>query len=260
MQPWLAGFDSALCEAVLATVAAGGDALPMLNGALNHRSNAQGLPTHFVPQATLPAGVAYEQFIYDTGGVPTRNLAHSKGAMHDACNALMWLHYPKTKARLNQLQAHVIAAQGVQATRGRLRDALTLFDESALIVTTPAGDVARAQLAQRDWRGLLVNRRAEWGSALNAQVFGHAVLQKLQAPYPAITGQVWCVSGLADTQLSSIDVALAASLGAQLHPEQLLPLPVLGIPGFWAENENPTFYDNVAVFRPLASSAEQQAL
>jgi len=32
-------------------------------------------------------------------------------------------------------------------------------------------------------------------------------------------------------------------------PRSLSPLPVLGIPGWWSENEAPAFYDDTAYFR-----------
>ena len=40
-----------------------------------------------------------------------------------------------------------------------------------------------------------------------------------------------------------------------LSPRLLLPLPVLGIPGWWPANENPGFYADTAVFRPLSRVA-----
>lgn len=252
-QPWFKTLDVPLCTAVLKAVNEGADATPLLNDALVGRLNAQGLPLRCVAQESLPAGMAYEQFIYDTGGIPTRTLAGSKGAMHDACNALIWTHYPHTKARLNELQAAAIRADGIQGTRGRLRDALTLFDESALILCCPAGDAAAAQLTQRQWRDLLVARRSDWHSQLTPLLFGHAVIQKLQAPYPAITAQVWVLTcdSTDAKDLPSIDRALAASLNATLTPQALHPLPVLGVPQWWAGNEDDAFYDNANVFRPL---------
>jgi hypothetical protein len=175
--------------------------------------------------------------------------------MHDACNALMWLHFPNTKAKLNALQAAAIQADGIQGTRGRLRDALTLFDESALILCCDENDPAPIQLAQRQWTSLLHTRRSDWHTALKPLLLGHAVLQKLQAPYPAITAQVWVLKTQAKTRLSTldeIDAALATSLSAQLTPQDLLPLPVLGIPHWWAGNKDAAFYDNAQIFRPLA--------
>ncbi len=262
MQPWLTPFNTPVCNAVLAAVQRGENCLTTLNIHANQSClhNAQGLPLRFVPQTALPAGIAYEQFIHDTGGVPTRTFAGSNGAMHDACNALMWLHYPRTKATLNALQAAAIRSDGVQATRGVLRDALTLFDESALILRCPAGDAVAEQLAQRHWRTLLVERRSDWHSVLKPLLFGHAVLQKLQAPYPAITAQVWVLEGVQANDTASVDVALAASIQqrfdvGQLNPKALLPLPVLGIPEWWADNVDGAFYDNALVFRTLPAAA-----
>ncbi len=260
MQPWLTPFNTQLCSAILASVRDGDDCLTILNDTAQRFNlhNSQGLALRFVPQTALPAGMAYEQFIYDTGCVPTRILVGSNGAMHDACNALMWLHYPQTKAVLNGLQAAAIRSNGVQATRGALRDALTLFDESALILCCPAGDAAPAQLMRRDWVGLLCARRDAWHNMLAPFLFGHAVLQKLQTPYPAITAQVWVLEGLNNSHgLSAVDAALATSVQArynagQLNPQALLPLPVLGIPQWWADNTDRKFYDNTRVFRPIA--------
>jgi hypothetical protein len=249
-QPWFNALNAALCADVLHAVHSGNDATALLNAALADQRNAQGLPLRCIPQAELPAGMAYEQFIYDTGGIPTRTLAGSKGAMHDACNALIWAHYPQTKSALNRLQAAAIRADGIQGTRGRLRDALTLFDESALILCCAPDDAAPAQLTQRQWQTLLVARRSDWHTQLTPLLFGHAVMQKLQAPYPAITAQVWVLHTDAK-DLASIDRALAASLSAALTPQALHPLPVLGIPQWWAANENAAFYDNAQVFRPL---------
>jgi hypothetical protein len=249
-QPWFTALNPELCAAVLHAVSSGDDATPQLNAALAGKVNAQGLPLRCVPQEVLPASMAYEQFIYDTGCIPTRSLVGSKGALHDACNALIWAHYPHTKARLNALQAAAIRADGIQGTRGRLRDALTLFDESALILCCATDDVAPALLAQRDWHRLLVSRRSDWHRTLRPLLFGHAVMQKLQAPYPAITAQVWVLHTQAN-DLPSIDLALAARLSTALTPRDLLPLPVLGIPAWWADNDDSAFYDNMQVFRPL---------
>lgn len=259
-QPWLSPFQHTTCAAVLQAVQAGHNAIPLLNAALSGQRNALGLRLHCVPQAELPAGMAYEQFIFETGGIPTRTQAGSNGALHDACNALMWLHYPHSKTTLNALQAAAIKADGIQSTRGRLRDALTLFDESALIVQCPIGDAAPQQLAQRHWTQLLHARREDWHRTLKPLVFGHAVLQKLQTPYSAITAQVWFLpydlvqAPLSHKGVSAVDRALAISLQAAsdaqtLTPQAFLPLPVLGIPQWSTANACADFYSNPAVFR-----------
>jgi len=81
--------------------------------------NPAGLPLGFVPQSDLPEGVAYEEFIGATGGVPTRD------NLHDFFNALVWLTFPRIKRQLNALQAAQIALSGVGKSRGPARDGAT---------------------------------------------------------------------------------------------------------------------------------------
>lgn len=68
-------------------------------------------PVRFVPQSDLPEGQAYEQFIWDTRCVPTRD------NLHDFFNGLVWLEFPQAKRRINELQAQAIAQDGVGAVR-----------------------------------------------------------------------------------------------------------------------------------------------
>ncbi len=96
----------------------------------------------FVPQSALPEGQAYEDFIFKTAQVPTRN------GLHDFFNGLCWHRFPLAKRRLNQLQAAEIQTQGVRATRGPVRDALTLFDENAVLMHAP--DAVWRALQARD--------------------------------------------------------------------------------------------------------------
>ena len=203
--------------------------------------NAEGRPIHFAA-AGAAGDSAYEAHIGRTGEVPTRD------NRHDLFNALVWLTFPRTKARLNALQANAIAAIGIGAQRGPLRDAATLIDENAVLLVTQRADVVDA-LKRHDWRALFVEHRAAWGGEVRAVVFGHALMEKLTAPYKAITGHALPVPLAADASLAQIDALIAGSLGATLTPRQLLPLPVLGIPG-WADNDDLAYYDDAAVFRP----------
>jgi Protein of unknown function (DUF3025) len=188
----------------------------------------------FVGQTELPLGEPYEAFIARTGGVPTRD------NLHDLFNGLMWLSYPRTKRRLNLLHAAAIAREGKAGRRGALRDALTLFDENAAMLQAPA--VLVDALRRREWTRLFLDERAAWAQA-RLMLFGHALLEKLMQPRKAITAHVWVVESMADD-------ALAASLDpARLAAKDFLPLPVLGVPGWWRDNESPGFYDDADVFR-----------
>jgi hypothetical protein len=190
----------------------------------------------FVEQAALPHGEPYESFIARTGCVPTRD------NLHDLFNGLMWLCYPRTKRRLNILHAEEIERRGGTAgARGALRDALTLFDENAAILQAPP--VLVDALRERRWNALFVQSRAQWQSARLA-IFGHALLEKLMQPRKAITAHVWLVADVNDE-------AMASGLAPEhLAAKPFLPLPVLGVPGWWPGNETPAFYDDAEVFRP----------
>lgn len=204
-------------------------------------------PVRFVAQDELPDGTAYEQFIFDTRQVPTRN------NLHDFFNGLAWLHFPQTKRRLNALQAQAIEADGVHAVRGPLRDALTVFDENGALLHAPPAlwDALQA----RDWHRLFVDLRPLWREAWLV-LFGHALLEKLVSPRKPIVAHVY----KAQKAINSI-ANLDAWVASEVQPERwatkpFVPLPVLGVPGWWAANEDPAFYADAQVFRaPRAACA-----
>ncbi len=198
-------------------------------------------PVRFVPQEALPEGCAYERFIFEQRACPTRE------NLHDFFNGLVWLRLPQAKRRLNALQAAQIANLGVGAVRGPVRDAITVFDENGALLDAP-DDLWEALLA-RQWRRLFVDLRPLWAQA-RLVLFGHALLEKLVAPRKDMTAHVW----RAKAPLASMDAAdawLAGQLqAATLATKPFTPLPVLGVPGWWPANEDPSFYDDATVFRP----------
>lgn len=196
-------------------------------------------PVQFVAQSELSEGMAYEQFIFEHKAVPTRD------GLHDFFNALCWLHFPLAKQQLNQVQAMAIQAQGVGAVRGPVRDAVTVFDENACLIQVP-DDIWEA-LHLRQWSTAFVTLRHLWQGA-QVQIFGHAALEKLVNPYKAIAVHLWRVpSGL---PLHEWDAWLSEDLQAEkLARKPFLPTPVLGVPGWWADNEDPDFYVDTQVFR-----------
>ena len=198
-------------------------------------------PVGFVRQAELPPGQAYEQYIFDTGQVPTRE------NLHDFFNGLVWLQFPHTKRRLNQLQAQAIAADGVQAVRGPLRDALTVFDENGAVLSAPPA--LWAALRARDWQALFVDLRPLWREA-RLVLFGHALLEKLVSPRKPMVAHVY-QAPVAINSIASLDAWLAQAV--QPGPwaaKPFTPLPVPGVPGWWPANEVPGFYGDAQVFRP----------
>ncbi|MNS94927.1 hypothetical protein D3C72_1291600 [compost metagenome] len=197
-------------------------------------------PVCFVPQAALLQGTAYEQFIFDTRQVPTRD------NLHDFFNGLVWLQFPQTKRRLNQLQAQAIAADGVHAVRGPLRDALTVFDENGAVLQAPPE--LWAALHARDWQRLFVDLRPLWRQARLVAV-GHALLEKLISPRKPMVAHVYQAQAAIDS-IAELDAWVAN----EMQPERwatkpFVPLPVLGVPGWWPANEDPAFYADTQVFR-----------
>ncbi|AOJ12596.1 DUF3025 domain-containing protein [Burkholderia vietnamiensis] len=249
--PWLAQYDEPGRSLQAAALAGEAALLDALGDAAGARTSGRGRPLRFVPQAELPPGVAYETHIADTGRVPTRH------NLHDFFNALVWLAYPRTKAALNARQAAAIdAAGGVGPVRGSLRDALTLFDENAALFVTAERALADA-LRGFDWQRLLVSSRAAWGTRCEARLVGHALLEKLVAPYKSCTAHAWIVE-VSDDYFSWPDARRAAHLDARIADElatraltsrDFAPLPVLGVPGWCDANAAPAFYDDPAVFR-----------
>lgn len=215
---------------------------------LNRRAAARGLrtgagrPLVFAAADDAPHGVAYESHIAATGRVPTRL------NQHDLLNALAWLAFPRAKARLNALQAAEIERCGVAADRGALRDAATVFDENGVLLVTEDDDL-QDRLRAHDWRGAFVERRAAW-DGVRVLCFGHALLEKLAAPYKGITGHAFIVSLPASSPREQIDAEAAAGIDARFTTAALTPLPVLGVPGWWRGNEEIAFYDDDKVFRP----------
>ncbi len=204
-------------------------------------SREPGAPVRFVPQDELPPGMAYERHVFESGRCPTRE------GLHDFFNGLCWLKFPHTKRRLNELQAAQIAQQGIGARRGPVRDAITLLDESGALLDAPAPlwDALQA----REWRRLFVELRPLWVQA-RLVLFGHALLEQLVLPRKALTAHVWRAPE-AINSIADLDVALVPGLSAEvLAGKPFTPLPVLGVPGWWPQNQNFSFYDDSLVFRP----------
>jgi hypothetical protein len=232
--PWLAPWRRQ-GEAVASSVRSG-TAQP---DALNQVALA---PVCFVPQSELPSGMAYEQYIFDTARVPTRD------GLHDFFNGLVWHAFPLTKKRLNALQAAQIERTGIQPVRGPARDALTVFDENAALLQAP--DALWQALVAKDWQRLFGELRPLWLQA-HLVLFGHALMEKLVAPRKSMTAHVYRVLA-ADPSIKIIDAWLAQDLSAdKLAAKPFAHLPVLGVPGWCTANEDPAFYCDVSVFRPV---------
>jgi hypothetical protein len=246
--PWLVPWR-AVGEPLSLAVLAGCPQPQALNAAMAQRwPRPAQPPVRFVPQAELPAGMPYEQYIFESAQCPTRE------GLHDFFNGLAWLQWPLTKQRLNHLhRAHAQAAAlpvPGQSLRGPVRDALTVFDENAAVLYAP--DALWQALVDKDWAALFGPLRPLWGQA-QLWLFGHALLEKLVCPRKSITAHVYRTS-IAVNNIAELDAWLSHDLtAAKLAAKPFAHLPVLGVPGWWAGNATPAFYADASVFRASRS-------
>ena len=232
--------------------------LPQTKPALNNKAQT----LRFVSQNALPEGEAYESFIGTTGNIPTRD------NLHDLFNGSIWLTFPKTKALLNYYHMLEINQQGIGASRGRVRDTITVFDENGAILVTADASIGKA-LVDFDWQASLVAPRDKWDkpkqsnnhSQAAVYIFGHALLEKLLQPRKALCAHSIVINVTQDffalslsERISHLDKRAADYMEALLSqldvtPRKLSPLPILGVPHYWAENAHSSFYDDSQVFR-----------
>jgi hypothetical protein len=231
------------------------DALTRMARVRDVRSGG-GAPVAFVP-ATVDASGAfearYEIRINRGGAVPTR-----AGSWHDLFNALAWITFPRTKAAINRLHHDEMLRRPDAPQRGTARDVLTLFDEGGVITACADASLAGLLAAFR-WKELFWMRRADVVASMRFKVLGHAIHEKALAPYKGVTAKTLVVEvppatlALADDALNTLlDERAAAHFtapGALASTRSLHPLPILGIPGWTAENEDEAFYDDTYVFR-----------
>lgn len=210
-----------------------------------------GMPIQFVAQdATLPfPALYYEERIFQHGMVATR-----PANWHDFFNALMWSQYPRTKVQINAQHAADLQQYGKQRTPQR--DALTLFDESGVVIVSTRREGLQPIL-DFDWQTLFVEQRDAWSNDMACFVIGHALLEKLLTPYVGVTAHALLVEAPPaffaqdnQAQRAWLDQVITDFLaaGKLLSPLHLNPVPVLGIPGWWA-NSDAAFYQQSGYFR-----------
>src|SRR5207245_11683296 len=181
---------------------------------------------------------AYELRVHQTGEIESR-----PDNLHDCFNALCWLAFPRTKARINAMHAAEMPREG--GRRSRLRDLLTIFDEGGAIVVCADEELNRL-LREFRWKKLFWAQRERVRRSMRFMVLGHAVLEQALKPWPGITCKA--LFARPDEDADHAAAAWLASRGEGASPRDLAPLPVFGYPG-WAQNERPDFYDDERCFR-----------
>jgi hypothetical protein len=228
--------------------------------------SAAGVPITFCLCGPTRDALGYEASILHEGRIACR--PHGRGALHDLHNALVWLRFPAIKATLNRLHLAQEAAQGRHgpqqcgqlpgapaSSRGRLRDLVTLLDENGLLWLSRAR-LLDEQLQARDWRALLLSNRERVRTEVWPIVIGHGLLEKLARPYKSMTAHClvghWPPSWAPPQDLALVDAAVSSSIAAAYAGRaaaRLLPLPILGLPGWDPANIDASYYDDRRVFR-----------
>lgn len=227
MRPWLARLGSRSL-----------DRLNALADEAGIRTES-GCPVRFVPPEATDA--YYEIRVFESGRVATR-----PESLHDLFNALAWLAFPRTKARINALHAAEIPRE--QGRRGRKRDLLTLLDEGGALVR--CGDPELVEMVRGfRWKELFWGQRARVLREMRFMVLGHAILEQALRPWPGIACKAVFIAPQAQPDEAAAE--WLTQLPADATPKCMAPLPVFGYPGWFAGNDRAQFYDDTRYFRPF---------
>lgn len=212
--------------------------------------NASGRRLRLVESGAV-AAADYERSV-DGEGV----LKVHAASWHDRFNACAWGLFPRTKAAISARHARELEQAGAGANgRTRVRDALTVFDEDGIVVAA-ADPLVEDAIRNFQWTRLFVESRAVSRAKMLCVPIGHALMEKLLDPFVGLTANAVFVPvddaffGLPwNEKLRHLDERCVARVDELVTPRDLSPLPVLGIPGWWAANERHDFYDNREYFR-----------
>ncbi|HJS15467.1 MAG TPA: DUF3025 domain-containing protein [Rheinheimera sp.] len=198
-------------------------------------------------------GRYYEDFISQSQQIPMR-----ANNWHDLFGALIWCLFPKSKQLMNQLHMAQIQQFG-NKERTKVRHKLTLLDEcGVLLCIRPSQRFVLDLLRDHQWLDAFYQHKEQW-EELNPLIFGHANYEMATKPFIGLTGKLWCIELPEQTQIPEgikgynfVDELLVKQLVQAellLDNQQLSPLPLLGVPGWYKEQEA-AFYADTSYFRP----------
>jgi len=187
----------------------------------------------------------YELEIFETGNIATR-----ENNWHDYFNLCVWFNFPKTKAAINYLHYSEIKNK-TNKNRTTLENAMTLFDENGVVVLSTDKELLNL-IREHKWKELFWEHREEVLDKLKIIIIGHSLYEKFLDPYIGMTAHSILLE-VDDIELT--DLVLDQKLSELLKehqiqsPRDFQPLPVLGYPGWYAQNFEESFYDNKKYFR-----------
>jgi hypothetical protein len=141
--------------------------------------------------------------------------------------------------------------------RGRVRDALTHFDECGIVVLSTRADLLDL-LRNFRWRELFVDQRAAVRRDMRFIVFGHATYEALLAPFRGLTAKAvlypvddsWLQMPTGDL-VAAVDQRLAADVAADClrHPATCSRCRCWAFP-VSCRRARSAYYDDTWQFRP----------
>jgi hypothetical protein len=225
-----------------------------LNGKALSIVEQAGRPEHFTEH--------YAPRIYYSGEIQTRT-----SNWHDFFQFLTWFIFPRTKAVINSIHIPLARDRIEQGeanqgeSRGRrspIENTLSLFDEGGVVILS-SDESLLDHIRNFEWKRLFWERRDELDRNLRCVTFGHAIYEKGLKPYIGMTANAILLNTdqsvielELDAQLSWLDETLAEIFNEgsrYTKPKDLSPFPILGMPGWMAENVDEAFYDNPQYFR-----------
>lgn len=206
----------------------------------------------FIPQIEKSSKFSeqYEPRIYLKKEVQTR-----EQNWHDFFNALIWMMFPKTKTTINELQYKNLLHRKNNFIKQRTKQEnfLTHFDECGILVISCENKYLDL-IKEHKWKELFLQNRDAIDKKIKFIVFGHALYEMSIFPFIGLTGK-----GLLlhveekDIQLNGNQLIkrLDGVLQGYINNTNLKlnPVPILGIPGWYEENKNESFYDITSYFR-----------
>ncbi len=191
------------------------------------------------PAAQRGAYGEYEIRAFQSGEIATR-----PDSFHDLFNALAWLAFPRTKAKLNALHARAIPTE--KGARGRFRDLLTILDEGGALVACDDASLI-GLVHELRWKTLFWEERARTLQGMRILVLGHAVLERALAPWAGMTCKALFVPASGDADAHA--ARWLGDLREDASPRDLPPIPVFGYPGWHSSTAEADFYDDERWFR-----------
>ncbi|WAJ69031.1 DUF3025 domain-containing protein [Catenovulum adriaticum] len=212
-------------------------------------------PVEFIAQSDSMNwhGMSYEELIFAKQKIPTRI-----DNWHDLFNACIWALFPNTKRCLNELHVNDITQYGLKQ-RTKQRDALTLFDECGVVLAYTQ-DTDKTALKTHLWLESFWQNRSRWFTSIKPFIFGHAMYEMSLKPFIGLTAKAYFLRVSDDffqwpaaQQYRYLDQQLAREIAEQAtlkNNQHLSPLPILGVPFWYDDNQEREFYLNENYFRP----------